>query len=67
MQLKVIAEGVETEEQLHYLGSNRCDEIQGYYFSEPVPAEEFARQLREGKALPSAGRRRTPADLVAGV
>jgi diguanylate cyclase (GGDEF)-like protein/PAS domain S-box-containing protein len=54
MQLKVVAEGVETEAQLKYLGSNHCDEMQGYYFSQPVPASEFATQLREGKSLPVA-------------
>ena len=52
MDLTVVAEGVETEAQLSYLGSNHCDEIQGYYFSKPVPADEFARIMREGKSLP---------------
>jgi EAL domain-containing protein (putative c-di-GMP-specific phosphodiesterase class I) len=56
MQLKVVAEGVETEEQLSYLSRNRCDEMQGYYFSAPVPADEFARQLREGRTLAAVGR-----------
>ena len=53
MHLKVVAEGVETEAQMAYLGSNHCDEIQGYLFSKPVPADEFASQLREGKSLPA--------------
>lgn len=52
MQLKVVAEGVETEAQLGYLRKNHCDEMQGYYFSKPVPAESFANLLREDKSLP---------------
>jgi len=52
MQLNVVAEGVETEAQLGYLRMNRCDVMQGYYFSKPIPADEFARLLAEGKSLP---------------
>jgi diguanylate cyclase (GGDEF)-like protein len=40
--LKVVAEGVETEAQLAYLAKRGCDECQGFLFSKPVPAEEFA-------------------------
>jgi EAL domain-containing protein (putative c-di-GMP-specific phosphodiesterase class I) len=54
MQLTVVAEGVETLAQLAFLRANRCDEIQGFYFSEAVPAEEFAELLRQGKMLPAA-------------
>ena len=44
--LKVVAEGVETEEQLKFLRSLRCDAYQGYYCSRPVPSEPFADLLR---------------------
>ena len=41
LSVPVIAEGVETEEQLHVLKALGCDLVQGYFFSRPVPAEEF--------------------------
>lgn len=40
MELRVIAEGVETREQLNYLNEEGCHEIQGYYLSRPVSAHE---------------------------
>ena len=40
--LKTIAEGVETEGQLAFLRENGCEEVQGYYYSKPLPAEQFA-------------------------
>jgi EAL domain-containing protein (putative c-di-GMP-specific phosphodiesterase class I) len=40
--LNCIAEGVETDEQLNSLLENGCNEIQGYYFSKPLSAENFA-------------------------
>ena len=51
LRLRVIAEGVETESQMSYLRRHRCDEIQGYLFSRPVPADELAHMLREQRAL----------------
>jgi EAL domain-containing protein (putative c-di-GMP-specific phosphodiesterase class I) len=44
LKLKAVAEGVETEEQLHHLRLMKCDEMQGYLFGEPVTAEIFERK-----------------------
>lgn len=51
MNLKVIAEGVETEQQLELLREHKCDEVQGYLFSKPLSAEIFTQLLKEGKPL----------------
>src|SRR5690606_19906396 len=47
LRLKVVAEGVETADQLELLQSLGCDEYQGYYESRPVDAAAFERYLRE--------------------
>jgi diguanylate cyclase (GGDEF)-like protein/PAS domain S-box-containing protein len=54
LNLRIIAEGVETLEQLTFLQAHQCDEAQGYYFSRPVPAQQFASLLRTGIPGPSA-------------
>jgi diguanylate cyclase (GGDEF)-like protein/PAS domain S-box-containing protein len=46
--LRVIAEGAETTEDVAFLRANRCDEAQGYYFSRPVPPQQFAKLLETG-------------------
>jgi predicted signal transduction protein with EAL and GGDEF domain len=51
-----LAEGVETEEQMQYLRRNDCDEMQGYFFSRPLPADELAALRSAGKRLALAQR-----------
>jgi diguanylate cyclase (GGDEF)-like protein len=51
LQLKVIAEGVETAAQLAFLTTHGCDEIQGYVFSPAVPAAEMTAALRDDRRL----------------
>ena len=46
LSLKVIAEGVENEAQMSFLRTHQCDEIQGYYFSQPLSADKVADKLR---------------------
>ena len=48
LKLRVVAEGVEFLEELKFLRTNQCDEVQGYHFSRPVPAAQFANLLRTG-------------------
>ncbi|SEL48328.1 EAL domain-containing response regulator [Nitrosovibrio tenuis] len=49
LDVKVVAEGVETVEQLVFLRERGCDEIQGYYFARPLPSTEISRLLLNGK------------------
>ena len=65
LKLAVIAEGVETLEQLDYLRSHGCDEMQGYYFSKPLAAEDFEALLRQRRALPAAGKAEAAPEAVA--
>ncbi len=45
---KIVAEGIESEEQYHLLNNLECDEAQGYYFSHPIPVHAFAKLLALG-------------------
>jgi EAL domain-containing protein (putative c-di-GMP-specific phosphodiesterase class I) len=51
LRLTVVAEGVEEAGQLALLAAHGCDAMQGYYFSKPLPAEDFGKMLREGARL----------------
>jgi diguanylate cyclase (GGDEF)-like protein/PAS domain S-box-containing protein len=55
LKLRVVAEGVETHEQLAFLQAHQCDEAQGYYFSRPVLPRQFAKLLETGivETIPS--------------
>jgi diguanylate cyclase (GGDEF)-like protein/PAS domain S-box-containing protein len=52
LSLTVVAEGVETPEQQAFLSDRLCDEMQGYYFSTPVAAQDFAELVRHYKPTP---------------
>jgi len=47
LNMQVVAEGVETKEQLELLRTHQCDFVQGYYFSRPLPAEELVRFMTQ--------------------
>jgi diguanylate cyclase (GGDEF)-like protein/PAS domain S-box-containing protein len=51
LNLKVVAEGVETKGQLNFLVDNKCDYIQGYYYSKPVPSADFTQLLQRERKL----------------
>jgi len=56
LNLKVVAEGVETAAQLAFLAGKRCDSAQGYLLSRPIPASDFARLMQTwtGETMPGA-------------
>lgn len=54
LNLKVIAEGVETWEQADFLQRNGCDEVQGYFYSKPMTADDFASLMRREAFCPEA-------------
>ncbi|WP_164437466.1 EAL domain-containing protein, partial [Pseudomonas viridiflava] len=53
LDLKVIAEGVETPEQRAFLTENHCDQIQGYLVSKPLPLDELELYLRSSQGVPA--------------
>jgi len=63
--IRVVAEGVETAEQLVFLHKHKCDLIQGYYFSKPLAAELFADLVRAGRRLTPSERLVVPDPRIA--
>lgn len=51
MDLEIIAEGVETMDQLAFLRDQKCDYIQGYYYSKPIPANEFLQFIQSNRSV----------------
>ena len=50
LKVRVVAEGVETKEELAFLQAQQCHEAQGFYFGRPVPPQQFAKLLQGGIA-----------------
>jgi EAL domain-containing protein (putative c-di-GMP-specific phosphodiesterase class I) len=63
LNLKTIAEGVENERQLALFKQKKCDEIQGYYFSRPIPADEFNRLIKKNFRAKDSASRLQPVSL----
>jgi EAL domain-containing protein (putative c-di-GMP-specific phosphodiesterase class I) len=59
LSLTVVAQGVETRQQAEFLREHACDELQGFYFGHPVPADQFRDVLRAQAGAPAV------ADLAA--
>jgi diguanylate cyclase len=51
LNLRVIAEGIESHEELAFLQAHHCDEAQGYYFSRPIPPGQFTTLFETGPAV----------------
>jgi len=56
LDMKTVAEGVETEQQLRFMAEHECDSVQGYYFSRPLPVGAMSELLLEDRRIAGAGR-----------
>jgi EAL domain-containing protein (putative c-di-GMP-specific phosphodiesterase class I) len=63
LNLRVIAEGVETQQEVEFLQARQCAQAQGYYFGRPVSAEQFASLLKNGISKTVFGSQLTPANV----
>ena len=63
LRLRAIAEGVETAQQLEFLRRHGCDEIQGYFFSKPLPYDQLTKILAQ-LAGPAPRPGSKPKDIV---
>jgi EAL domain-containing protein (putative c-di-GMP-specific phosphodiesterase class I) len=50
LKLRVVAEGLDTQQELDFLKAHQCEEAQGYYFSRPIPPQQFAQLLKADMA-----------------
>jgi EAL domain-containing protein (putative c-di-GMP-specific phosphodiesterase class I) len=55
LELKVIAEGVETDAQYRFLAKHKCDEVQGFYFGEPVAPADYAKVVAKTRKRAKRG------------
>lgn len=62
LDVKTVAEGVETEQQLHFMAVHQCDSVQGYFFSRPLPVAAMSALLLEDRRLAVPGRAERVAD-----
>jgi EAL domain-containing protein (putative c-di-GMP-specific phosphodiesterase class I) len=65
LNIRVLAEGVEDQEQLAILTELGCDEVQGYYFGRPVPVHEADNLLRAARLAQQAGAARNVVEFKA--
>ena len=55
LNISIVAEGVETEEQLAFLADEACDQVQGYFLGKPAPIDSYAEWIGRAKNLANDG------------